>query len=439
MAKLGKGIYGIMSAEEAEFEQEEVGTPVEDIVDTTEVETELMDSADETSDIEDMDSELENAEDAVEAQEALIDALERAVQSGGLDRYGAEMYHIAQSSIQARLGLEPEALSLEAFDEYGSRSSATVRSLEEEKGKFRQYLDKIIAFLKRMAEQVVTFIKKIVTARGAVERRIAKVETALKSKPDLKGVLTDSQASKYGAKLSTASGGVAKSVLSASETLKTGFNDFVGKYAKIVSVVEDKTKDFEKGRNIPGWDAFKQLIGASTANDARATIQKNIHDSMVAKLGAGKTKIEGYSVVEELLDNYVIGYQNEEGKDFTIKLFKAPAKNKDAKLDSSALPKKNSEASKILGNAKIIAAQVENLDKAISGRQFLKQLKTDVKSDDAEVQKALTAFVQSLSPVVRSVYSVAASTANNAIASAKVLLDLVIIAMGSAPKEKEKK
>lgn len=135
------------------------------------------------------------AEQEVEADEAVVDKLDEAAatleslymalyddKEVGLSPQAARYMNIAVESAMSAVGLEDSFVaSVESFQGHSNRVQATELSLESIGAKIKQMWAAIIAWLKKVKDNIVAFLSKYLSLAGRVEARAKSLKEKAKS------------------------------------------------------------------------------------------------------------------------------------------------------------------------------------------------------------------------------------------------------------------
>lgn len=398
----------------ASLEEIDEAQPV-DFVEAAEVETELLDVQREGQEVEEMVEDAEEAEEVIEALESLISSLESIVENGGLDQNAARMYQIAQESIYGRIGITiPATTSLESFSDVSSRHTATVVSLEEEKGRFKKTVDAVIKFVQEIVAKFVSWIKTVFSPIDNAIKRANQLKEKVKVAKEFNEELTDKQKKRF-SKLNYGNEDV--SIVAASAELKR-FAEWFAKldvFSKFIKLEKDV---FDKALNGSSMDDLTKLVLTTYDQFTKHGMERNG--------GTYKSNVTLGNVQLTLGDggNKFIGKPSEEPfNDFNIN--------------------SSSEAVKVLDNVISALNTVKKFsDEAVKGiQEFSKEMKDfaskSKSTEDKETVKKIADATKHARSNASGLVKLSNGFISHNVAYAKLLTDAVGIAAKAGTKEEE--
>lgn len=411
--------------------EETVETPVEeqpvDFVEASEVETELLSVNEEAEEVTEMAEEAEEAEEVVEALESLIASLESIVENGGMDENAARMYRIAQESIYGRLNItipQSAKTSLESFGDISSRHTASVISLEEEKGRFAKIVEGVWKFIQETVAKFVNWIKGFFNAVDATEKRAKAMLEAVKKHDKFEGQLTDKQKESFGKKLNIE--GKNLSLVDASEELAsfaTKVKDF--KYPSKVKAVSSAI-----------YNVSEKIFKASPED--RKNVDASEFDKANADLVSGlEDQGDGVYVSERTLGNhYVLGIYKKDKSGY-VSFAKTPDQDKPF---AGNLAESKAEAETIIKNVIKAMESVRVLNKETNEAfsdvdKQMKSLRSKVKEDAPTEMARFNAMKKSVTGLIKLCTNFGTHTVN----CSKVVLDGVSVSMKEVKEEAPEK
>jgi hypothetical protein len=157
---------------------------VEDMViietDGNEVEIEIQDAVDIAEDTAELTGEIDEAEDAAMALESFAEIAKSAAANGGLDEHGARLLKIATEHIYSHMGLG-KAVGIPAMESFrvdGARATATTIAMEDIVGQAKKIWQAVVDGIKKAAEWIQEFVKKILSANARIKARAEKLLAA---------------------------------------------------------------------------------------------------------------------------------------------------------------------------------------------------------------------------------------------------------------------
>jgi hypothetical protein len=157
---------------------------VEDMViietDGNEVEIEIQDAVDCAEDTAELVGEVDEAEDAAMALESFVEITKSAAANGGLDEHGARLLKVATEHIYEHMGLG-KAVGIPAMESFrvdGARATATTIAMEDIVGQTKKIWAAVVEGVKKAAEWIWDFVKKILSANSRIKARAEKLLAA---------------------------------------------------------------------------------------------------------------------------------------------------------------------------------------------------------------------------------------------------------------------
>lgn len=260
---------GVVALEQEELEQqlnEVAAEPVDEGAEN--LETELLDVADSQEEVESNDEQIEEAGDTIEALESLRLKLVTSLESGGLDRTGADILSGELKGHYKRVGLDmPQAApALESFGGSTSRIQATQLAIESIGEQAKKIWDAIVVAVQRSIDFIVNLFQKIFLSAEKVEAR-AKALAERADKTNASGSAPKSfkqlrlVKSLYMGKAVPANDEGAKALAKAADELFGGYAGMLTKLEGAIKYVEGGLK----GEQVNWRDAVSEIGTAVTA------------------------------------------------------------------------------------------------------------------------------------------------------------------------------
>lgn len=235
--------------------------------DGNQTEVEIQDAVDCAEDTAELVSEIDEAEEAAMTLESFADIAAAAASNGGLDSNGARLLKVATEHIynHMSLGKAVGIPAMESFEIPGARASATTIALEDIREQAKKVWQAIVNGIKKAAEWIMEFVKKILSANQRIKARAEKL-LAVKDK-----LLSSPKASKVG------NGALVK-------TLIVG-----GRVPSNMSAEVKKAVDFffrtVGSRSVEAMINAVDMIAAAKTTDNVEKAEKLVFDGMEAVIG----------------------------------------------------------------------------------------------------------------------------------------------------------